>query len=327
MASYVENIIEYILKIYIGEEYSLASERFLINQQISNFEDNSNDKKENDCIDSIADKNDNDTHKRLKLKYLHLRTFMRTENIINKDFIEDDADKMWAILNNNVLYSQHKTHWSPELNIFTQNLFKEALTESGNGNYKYPVIKNFLNIIHDKTAEYNKLIKKEINDIFYNNISSNKIDFSPNQNFRNLLTPSYINEILALSQCALNLNNDSIDISLEKNLANKKSSLIYILSLLKSKKADKIRACYDFKIHNFIEKYLIHKDYTLRADTIQILKEISTGLIDYEEIFWSFGNNYINIVEKTMKNKSDVIPTNSLNEENLMLSKYCFLFR
>ncbi len=251
---------------------------------------------------------------------------MRNENAITKDFVEDDADKIWSILNNNISYASQKSHWSPELNIFTSGLFKEALTESGTGNYKYPVIKNFLNIIHDKTSEYNKLIKKEINDIFFNNINGNKIDTKPDQSFRNLLSPSYINEILALSECALHLTNDSKESSsTEKFSANKKSSLIYILSLLKSKKADKIRACFDFKIINFIEKYLINKDYSLKTETILILKEISTGLIDYEELTWLFGNNYMNIYEKTQKSKSDIVNTNIVNEESLMMSNY-FIF-
>jgi len=245
---------------------------------------------------------------------------MRNENIITHDFVEDEADKIWAILNNKIYYSQQKSHWSPELNIFTQAIFKEALTESGTGSYKYPVIKNFFNAIHDKSAEYNKLIKKEINDIFYYNIGSNKIDHSPEQSFKNLLTPSYINEILALSECALDLTNQSKNMGSDKFIANKKSSLIYILSLLKSKKADKIRACYDFKIHEFIEKYIIHKDYQLKIDSILILKEISTGLIDYEEIFWSFGNNYMNVFDKTQRSKSDVINTNAINEECIILS-------
>jgi len=257
---------------------------------------------------------------------MHLRTFMRNENLISKDFVEDEADKMWAILNNNIPYSQQKSHWSPELNIFTQAIFKEALTESGTGNYKYPVIKNLLSIIHDKASEYNKLIKREINEIFYNNIACNKMEFSPEQSFKNLLTTGYINEILALSECALNLTSESKDMGSEKYLANKKSSLIYILSLLKSKKADKIRACYDFKVHNFIEKYLISKDHQLKIDTILILKEISCGLVDYEEVLWSFGNNYANVYEKTQKSKSDMINTNTVNEENLMMSKINILF-
>ena len=124
-----------------------------------------------------------------------------------------------------------------------------------------------------------------------------------------------------LCECAINLTSDSKDMGSEKYLANKKSSLIYILSLLKSKKVDKIRACYDFKVHKFIEKYLISKDNQLKIEAILILKEISTGLVDYEEVLWAFGNNYMNVYEKTQNSKSDVINTNAVNEENLIMSK------
>ncbi len=102
----------------------------------------------------------------------------------------------------------------------------------------------------------------------------------------------------------------------EKNLASKKSALVYINSVFRSKNTDKIRACFDFKIHRYIVKYLPNNDPHLKLEVLCIYKEISLGLVDMDELSWLFGNNYSKIFEKTVHNKSDPIDSNELSESS-----------
>ena len=64
ISCYVENIIEYIIKLFIGEDYKLNS------QQINSFGHSQKDK--------------------IK-KYCYFRTFFRNEHKIGVDFSEDEV--------------------------------------------------------------------------------------------------------------------------------------------------------------------------------------------------------------------------------------------
>jgi len=143
-------------------------------------------------------------------------------------------------------------------------------------------------------------------------------------NTKNILSIPYINEVLALSECSLSLSQDNNndkpsgnakdkEKQKEKNIASKKSGLVYINSIFRGKNTDKIRACFDFKIHLFIVKFLNNNDPLLKFEALSIFKEISLGLVDMDELSWLFGNNYSNIFEKSGNNKSDELNESSKN--------------
>jgi len=153
---------------------------------------------------------------------------------------------------------------------------------------------------------------------------------------RSILCTAYINEILALSECSLslvqegvsekstkssNLKENEKDTKKEKNIASKKSGLVYINSVFRSKNSDKIRACFDFKVHRFIVKFLTNNDPLLKFEALSIFKEISLGLVDMDELSWLFGNSYSKIFAATVKSTSDQIDSNELNES----SKYTYI--
>jgi hypothetical protein len=268
VSSYCENIIEYITRLFIGEDHIFLSEKII---------------------------NKEESHNSKMKKYLHFRTFFRNEFLIKSSFVEDDADKIWSILNNNVPICEKETFWSPELYLMVHELYREALTESGNGNYKYPVIKNFFNVSKDKSLEINPFLNNDLGQYVNQKLS----------NIRTILTPVYINEILSLNECILNLNQDitSGENSEVRNVANKKSALVYISSVFKSKNVDRIRACFDFRIHAYIDKYLFgNHPLNIKIEALNIMKDISLGLVDMDEVSWLFGNNYGKVFDKTFKN-------------------------
>jgi hypothetical protein len=279
VSSYCENIIEYIVKLFIGEDHIFLSEKLL------NKEESSDSK--------------------LK-KYLHYRTFFRNEFSIKSDFVEDEADKIWSILNNNVPICEKETFWTAELYLMVHEVYREALTESGTGNYKYPVIKNFFNVSKDKSLEINPFLNNDLGQFVNQKMS----------NIRGILTPGYINEILALNECILNLNQEASqgEPNEVRNLANKKSALVYISSIFKSKNVDRIRACFDFRIHAYIDKYLFgNHPLNIKIEALNIMKDISLGLVDLDELSWLFGNNYTKVFDKTFKNVD--VDTKDSNED------------
>jgi Ca2+-binding EF-hand superfamily protein len=289
ISCYVENIIEYIGRLIIGEDHIFLSLN-LTNKNL--FSDEKNGIK----------------------KYLHYRTFFRNENIINNSFSEDEADKIWSILNNNVDLSERESFWSSELYHIVHPLFREALTEIGNSNYKYPVIKHYFNVINDQARNINDLLDNPFLDSNLNQYYSVSSILNKNQL---TLTPAYLAELLALNECTVNLIGNENFSEPGKHNANKKSALTYINSILRTRNVDKIRALFDFKIHMFIEKFLfIHiNDLMIKTEVLNILKEISFGLVDIDELSWLFGNNYTKIFEKTISNKSDPMEGADLNDE------------
>lgn len=125
------------------------------------------------------------------------------------------------------------------------------------------------------------------------------------------LSPTYINEILSLSECAISLHQDIFN---SKNNSSRKSALVYLNSIFRNKNHDKIKACFDFKVQHLIVKFLYSKDNSLLIECLHIFNEFSICLIDLCELSWLFGNNYNKILEKTTHNKSEVIGISQNNE-------------
>lgn len=149
---YVEDVLTWIVKLYIGEDYSMSSGRILSKHR------------------SI--RNGSMIVKDNLVKYMEVRTFMRREESISRaDFKEDEADKTWSFENLNKPYSFRESYWSVELNYFTGKLFKMSFSESGTGFFKLKVIKEYLKqrnnqINEEEEDELYYLSQSYINELF-----------------------------------------------------------------------------------------------------------------------------------------------------------------
>jgi hypothetical protein len=174
------------------------------------------------------------------------------------------------------------TYWCHELYYLTIDLFKEAFGENCSGNYKYIVIKNYFMALNDYSINIeNPLLNHNISDYvtYFGNYSVKLTN--------DFVNSSYVNEILKLSECQFNiLKTDNEEIKLK--------TLKYINTLFKGKNQYKIRACFDYKIHFIIQKFLFtyNESLNVKKEIYDILKEISINLINLTEIGWIFGNNY-----------------------------------
>ena len=265
LSLYVENVLIWIIKLFIGEE--------------------------NQLLGSIYDfKNSDDKIK----QYIINRTFMRDDNIVmNKDFQEDDLDQVFSILNVNKQLIDIKSYWSPELYYFTNGLFREAFGENCSGNYNHAVIKNYFLTVNE-TLEGNK--SNKVNPLSDNGYTIKKLSI-PGTNLEiniknNFLNTGYVSEVFTIIDMLKKLSNKSSNN--KKNIEVKRNSLNYLNIVFKSKNSDKIRGCLDCKIHLIIQKYLFTSinDLGIKTDLFNILKEISLSLVDMNEISWQFGNNH-----------------------------------
>ena len=268
---YVENVLIWIIKLFIGEENQLLG-------SIYDFK-NSNDKIKN---------------------YILNRTFMRDENIVtNKDFQEDDLDQVFSIFNLNKHLIDVKSYWSPELYYFTNGLFREAFGENCSGNYNHCVIKDYFLAVNE-TIEGNK--GNKVNPLSDNGCTIKKLSIPGTNmeiNIKNyFLNTEYVSEVFTIIDLLKKLSVKNVNN--KKNIETKRNSLNYLNIVFKSKNSAKIRGCLDCKIHLIIQKYLFTSisDLGIKKDLFNILKEISLSLVDMNEIGWQFGNNYEKIYDK-----------------------------
>ena len=279
---YVENVLLWIIKLFIGEE--------------------------NQLLGDICDNRDSDD--KLK-KYIIYRTFMRDENLLFKNnFKEDELDQMFCILQANKDLCDIKSYWCPELYYFTIDLFKEAFGDKCFGNSNYIVIKNYFLTINSYTNNIanqleNPLINNRINDYlsFIGRDQLIKIKYS-------FINTDYVSQLLSLTDMSTKLffKTDD-DNSHFKNLEDKRNALSYIHTILQNKNSYKIRGCLDFKIHFIIQKFLFtnQNNLSIRKEIFNILKEISLCLVDMNEINWMIGNNFNKVFGEIYKEKTDLI--------------------
>ena len=278
---YVENVLLWIIKLFIGEE--------------------------NQLLGDICDNRDSDD--KLK-KYIIYRTFMRDENLLFKnEFKEDELDQLFSILNANKDLCEIKSYWCPELYYFTIDLFKEAFGEKCLGNNNYIVIKNYFLTINSYTKNIanqleNPLINNKINDYlsFVGRDQRIKIKYS-------FINTDYVSQILSLTDMSTKLFfKTEEDNSHFKNLEDKRNALSYIHTILQNRNSYKIRGCLDFKIHFIIQKFLYtnQNNLSIRKEIFNILKEISLCLVDMNEINWMFGNNFDKVFGEIYKEKTDL---------------------
>ena len=279
---YVENVLVWIIKLFIGEENQLLGDRC----DYKNSED------------------------KLK-KYIIYRTFMRDENsLLKNEFQEDDLDQIFSILNANKNLCEIKSYWCPELYYFTIDLFKEAFGDKCKGNSNYIVIKNYFSTINSYTKNIanqleNPLVNNKIND--YLSFVGRDQQIQINYSFVN---SDYINQILSLTDMCTKLFMKNTDENAHlKNLEDKKNGLSFIHTILQNKNRYKIRGCLDFKIHFIIQKFLFtnQNNLSIKKEVFNILKEISICLIDMNEINWMFGNNFDKVFGELYKEKTDLL--------------------
>ena len=258
---YVENVLVWIIKLFIGEENQLLGDRC----DYKNSED------------------------KLK-KYIIFRTFMRDENsLLKNEFEEDELDQIFSILNANKNLCEIKSYWCPELYFFTIDLFKEAFGDKCKGNNNYIVIKNYFTTINSYTKNIanqleNPLVNNKIND--YLSFVGRDQQIQINYSFVN---SDYINQILSLTDmCTKLFMKNTDENAYMKNLEDKKNGLSFIHTILQNKNRYKIRGCLDFKIHFIIQKFLFtnQNNLSIKKEVFNILKEISLCLIDMNEINW-----------------------------------------
>ena len=286
VTNYIQEVLEWVLKLYIGEDYNFSSIRINLNTYLKNVPLN---------FDKDTHKEENDTYKLKYLKFLEFKTFMRKFKDISKGFKEDKADYNWSIIQSNKIYNMNNDYWSLELSKYVSKLYLLAFTESGYGSYTLPLIKEFLKTKYSTNINENSYLnnkKKYLNiykDIIIENnvidLESDKLYYVSND--FDILSLDYVTELFSLNNCKINLylnNNDGI--------SSKKSAMSYICNIIKSRNNEKIKAVIDSKICFYITKYLYCKHSALKHECIAIFKEVSKLLIDNDEIIWLFDNTY-----------------------------------
>ena len=135
MAPYVKEVIEYIVKFYVGEEYELGSDFVL---------------RKTSGIDST-----------LK-DYLRGRSFFRRENELSDKFKSDNTDKKWHTEQKNKTFLDKSNYWNLELHSEALKIYKDAITESGMGQSCYPVINDYIQNISN-SFEPSQVFSKQMN--------------------------------------------------------------------------------------------------------------------------------------------------------------------
>ncbi len=120
MAPFVKEVMEYIVKFYVGEEYELGSDFVL--RRSSN---------EQAGASSLKD-------------YLRGRSFFRRDSELDSAFKSDHTDKMWHLEQKNKTFLDKSNYWCTELHTEALKIYKDAITESGMGQSCYPVINDYI---------------------------------------------------------------------------------------------------------------------------------------------------------------------------------------
>ena len=85
MAPYVKEVVEYVVRIFVGEEYTLGSDCVL--------------RRSPDSQSNLAD-------------FLRDRSFFRKDEDLGESFKSDSADKAWHLEQRNLSFLDKSNHWS-----------------------------------------------------------------------------------------------------------------------------------------------------------------------------------------------------------------------
>jgi hypothetical protein len=117
LAPFVEDIIRYIVKFFLGEEADFGSDVVL--------------RKTSHAETGLQE-------------YLRGRSFFRREAELNEHFKSDNCDKLWHLEQKNLQFLDKSNYWCLELHKEALKIFKDAITESGMGQSCYPVINDYI---------------------------------------------------------------------------------------------------------------------------------------------------------------------------------------
>lgn len=137
MAPYVREVVEYIVKFFVGEEYELGSDFVL---------------RKTSGIDST-----------LK-DYLRGRSFFRRETELNEAFKSDNTDKLWHTEQKNKSFLDRSNYWTTELHREALKIYKDAITEAGMGQSCYPVINDYITNVNN-AFEPSKVFSSQMNQL------------------------------------------------------------------------------------------------------------------------------------------------------------------
>jgi len=171
MAPFVDKVIEYIVRFYVGEEYELGSDFVL--------------RKTSGMDDSLKD-------------YLRGRSFFRRESELTGDFTPDQTDKQWFTEQKNKNFLNRSTYWSRELHKYALLVYKDAITESGMGQSCYPVINEYISRVSEDFQPKQA-------------ISNRRHGISQSFLIPVTRTISYYNEMIPLSECLVRLYDPELE--------------------------------------------------------------------------------------------------------------------
>jgi len=170
MAPYVKEVVEYVVKFYVGEEYELGSDCVL--------------QKTAGADDALKD-------------YLRSRSFFQKETNLGEHFKSDPADKAWHLEQRNLSFLDKSNHWSLELHQEANKIYKDAITESGMGQSCYPVLNDYISNV-TSSFEPSKIFSKQMNQL--------SLSFLIPMN----RTTAYYNELIPISECLSRLHSPDL---------------------------------------------------------------------------------------------------------------------
>lgn len=170
MSPFAKEVIEYIMKMFVGEEHELGSDQVL---RITSGMDN-----------TLRD-------------YLRGRSFCRKETEMDSKFKSDRTDKLWFLDQKNKKFLDKSNYWCPELHSQILPIYKDAITESGMGQSCYPVINDYITNVTN-SFEPNEIFSKQMNHLCLSFlIPTNR-------------TAAYYNELIPLTECLARLCNPEL---------------------------------------------------------------------------------------------------------------------
>lgn len=171
MAPFVKEVAEYVVKLFVGEEYELGSDGVL--------------RKTAGAESTLKD-------------YLRDRSFYRKEGDLGEKFKSDNADKSWFLEQRNLSFLDKSNHWSLELHQEAKKIYKDAITESGMGQSCYPVLNDYISNVSN-SFEPSKVFSKQMNQLSLSFLI-------PMQR-----TTAYYNELIPITECLSRLYSPDLE--------------------------------------------------------------------------------------------------------------------
>ena len=125
MAPYVGKVIQYIVKLFIGEDYYLASDLAIMENESETFK-------------------------------FELTTFYRNIDSI-EDFTLDSLDKAWVKRHKNMPIVSYDTYWNYATYTIVLPIYQEAIGTGGLGGGQYPVIHEYIKACNSDTEMHSKI--------------------------------------------------------------------------------------------------------------------------------------------------------------------------